>query len=292
MQRTVRSFLPHRNPFKTHPSRGREESRQRITNPSWRLSLHSVRASRRVPFEFARDGQGSKAGGGGGGVVAWWEGPRGVGRRGRAVGAKVGAEWGASASGGEVDGRRGERSLTRAAGCRLLESCYVARALPWPLLVCSAFVRNLVCAVRDGDGETGPCLSLSLARSLARLPRFALGATPSLSFLPDFVRYPSSFSPSSPSIPRTFSRLCSSPRFRQGASKSEKHGGRERERKSVRARFPTTPLRYVGERSRRLSAESACSALHMAATPHQLLSLPIALRSLLSCCSVYPRDVA
>lgn len=104
-------------------------------------------------------------------VVAWWEGPRGVGRRGRAVGAKVGAEWGASASGGEVDGRRGERSLTRAAGCRLLESCYVARALPWPLLVCSAFVRNLVCAVRDGDGETGPCLSLS--RSVAR-------STPSL----------------------------------------------------------------------------------------------------------------
>lgn len=94
-----------------------------------------------------------------------------MGRRGRAVGAKVGAEWGASASGGEVDGRRGERSLTRAAGCRLLESCYVARALPWPLLVCSAFVRNLVCAVRDGDGETGPCLSLS--RSVAR-------STPSL----------------------------------------------------------------------------------------------------------------
>lgn len=92
-------------------------------------------------------------------------------RCGRAVGAKVGAEWGASASGGEVDGRRGERSLTRAAGCRLLESCYVARALPWPLLVCSAFVRNLVCAVRDGDGETGPCLSLS--RSVAR-------STPSL----------------------------------------------------------------------------------------------------------------
>lgn len=87
------------------------------------------------------------------------------------MGAKVGAEWGASASGGEVDGRRGERSLTRAAGCRLLESCYVARALPWPLLVCSAFVRNLVCAVRDGDGETGPCLSLS--RSVAR-------STPSL----------------------------------------------------------------------------------------------------------------
>lgn len=92
-------------------------------------------------------------------------------RCGRAVGAKVGAEWGASASGGEVDGRRGERSLTRAAGCRLLESCYVARALPWPLLVCSAFVRNLVCAVRDGDGETGLCLSLS--RSVAR-------STPSL----------------------------------------------------------------------------------------------------------------
>lgn len=172
MQRMVRSFLPHRNPFKTHPSRGREESRQRITNPSWRLSLHSVRASRRVPFEFARDGQGSKAGGGGGVVVvAWWEGPRGVGRRGRAVGAKVGAEWGASASGGEVDGRRGERSLTRAAGCRLLESCYVARALPWPLLVCSAFVRNLVCAVRARRRRRNRplSLSLSLGRSLDSL---------------------------------------------------------------------------------------------------------------------------
>lgn len=211
-------------------------------------------------------------------------------RCGRAVGAKVGAEWGASASGGEVDGRRGERSLTRAAGCRLLESCYVARALPWPLLVCSAFVRNLVCAVRDGDGETGPCLSLS--RSVAR-------STPSLRARRDsvslFLTRLRSLSLVFLAIQSQYTAYLLSPLFVAAipaGRKSEKHGGRERERKSVRARFPTTPLRYVGERSRRLSAESACSALHMAATPHQLLSLPIALRSLLSCCSVYPRDVA
>lgn len=54
--------------------------------------------------------------------------------------------WEVNASRGELDDGK-ERSLTLAAGCRLLES-YVARALPWPLLVCSAFVRNLVCAVR------------------------------------------------------------------------------------------------------------------------------------------------
>lgn len=209
-------------------------------------------------------------------------------RCGRAVGAKVGAEWGASASGGEVDGRRGERSLTRAAGCRLLESCYVARALPWPLLVCSAFVRNLVCAVRDGDGETGPCLSLS--RSVAR-------STPSLRARRDsvslFLTRLRSLSLVFLAIQSQYTAYLLSPLFVAAIPAGRKQErGRERERKSVRARFPTTPLRYVGERSRRLSAESACSALHMAATPHQLLSLPIALRSLLSCCSVYPRDVA
>lgn len=214
-------------------------------------------------------------------------------RCGRAVGAKVGAEWGASASGGEVDGRRGERSLTRAAGCRLLESCYVARALPWPLLVCSAFVRNLVCAVRDGDGETGPCLSLSrsVARSTPslRARRLSLSYPTSLA-IPRLSRHPVPVYrvPSLASVRRRDSGRAQATEAR--ARNTE--GGRERERKSVRARFPTTPLRYVGERSRRLSAESACSALHMAATPHQLLSLPIALRSLLSCCSVYPRDVA
>ena len=72
--------------------------------------------------------------------------------------------------GGELDDGK-ERSLTRAAGCRLLES-YVARALPWPLLVCSAFVRNLVCAVRARQKEkearihTSSSLSLSLSLTL------------------------------------------------------------------------------------------------------------------------------
>lgn len=149
----------------------------------------------------------------------------------------------------------------------------------------------MLCA-RDGDGETGPCLSLS--RSVAR-------STPSLRARRDsvslFLTRLRSLSLVFLAIQSQYTAYLLSPLFvaaipagRKQERETRREG--ERERKSVRARFPTTPLRYVGERSRRLSAESACSALHMAATPHQLLSLPIALRSLLSCCSVYPRDVA
>lgn len=156
--------------------------------------------------------------------------------------------WEVNASRGELDDGK-ERSLTRAAGCRLLEN-YVARALPWPLLVCSAFVRNLVCAVRARQREKEtrtllPSLSavssvsiyytrVSLLRSLD--PSFTLAYSVSFFFQLVSLATPNRRVP----IPCTFSRLCSSPRFRQGASNA-------RNRERVCARFPTTTLRYEQE---------------------------------------------
>ena len=156
--------------------------------------------------------------------------------------------WEVNASRGELDDGK-ERSLTLAAGCRLLES-YVARALPWPLLVCSAFVRNLVCAVRARQREKEtrtllPSLSavssvsiyytrVSLFRSLD--PSFTLAYSVSFFFQLVSLATPTRRVP----IPCTFSRLCSSPRFRQGASNA-------RNRERVCARFPTTTLRYERE---------------------------------------------